>query len=313
MHFSFIRGIPLLFILLFSSLSLIAQDEGESLLDLLGEEETVDYTTASFKSTLVVNLESIENTHAGVLDFKVMHRFGPVNEGFYEFFGLDQASTRLGFKYGLTDRIELGLGRSTFNKNFDGSIKWRILWQSTGAKKMPLSLSFYTLASYKSIKYDENDPREIYKVDKFNYTFQFLLARKFSERITVQLVPSLVHRNYVETSAEESDVFSLGFGGRVKLTNRLSLNLEYYYSFPNQLADKFTNPLSIGLDLETGGHVFQLLFTNSLGMVADASITETTGKWGEGDIRFGFNISRVFTIVDPQKEKVKKEKKRNDG
>lgn len=308
MHYSLKFKIPLFLFLLFTSMQLSAQEDGESLLDLLEEEEVVDYTTASFKTTLVVNLESIENTAAGVLDFKVMHRFGPLNGGFYEFFGLDQASTRLGFKYGLTDRIELGLGRSTLNKNFDGSVKWRILWQSTGAKKMPLSVSFYSLASYKSIRYDENDPREIYKVDKFNYTFQFLLARKFNDRITVQLVPSLVHRNYVETSAEENDVYSLGFGGRVKLTNRLSLNLEYYYSFPDQLGSQFVNPLSIGLDLETGGHVFQLLFSNAVGMVADAAITETTGKWSDGDIRFGFNISRVFTIVDPQKEKVKKEK-----
>jgi hypothetical protein len=285
-----------------------AQDEGESLLDLLGEDEVVNYTTASFKTTLVVNLESIENTHKGVLDFKVMHRFGPVNGGFYEFFGLDQATTRLGFKYGLTDRFELGLGRSSLNKNYDGSIKYKILWQSTGSKKMPLSLSFFTLASYKSVKYDESDPREIYKVDKFTYTFQFLVARKFSEKLSLQLVPSLIHRNIVETSAESNDVYSLGFGGRIKLTNRLSINLEYYYSLPDQLAPEYTNPFSIGLDLETGGHVFQLLFTNAIGMVADATITETTGKWLDGDIRFGFNISRVFTIVDPQKEKVKKAK-----
>jgi hypothetical protein len=289
-----------------------SQDEGGSLLDLLPEEEeTVDYVSASFKSTLVVNLESIENTHAGVLDFKVMHRFGPVNEGWYEFYGLDQATTRLAFKYGITDRLELGIGRSTLNKNFDGSLKWRILWQSTGAKIMPLSLSFYTVASYKSIQYPENDPREVYRVDNFNYSFQFLLARKFNEKITFQLVPSMVHRNIVATSAEKNDVFSLGFGGRVKLTNRLSINLEYYYNFPDQLAEIYTDPLSIGLDIETGGHVFQLLLTNAKGMVTDAALTETTGKWSEGDIRFGFNISRVFTIVDPQKEKVKKEKKKD--
>lgn len=299
--------LPLL-VLLFLPLFFMGQNDGESLLDLLGEEEVTNYATASFKTSLVVNLESIENTHAGVLDFKVMHRFGPVNGGLYEFFGLDQARTRLGLKYGITDRIEIGLGRSTLNKNIDASIKWKILWQSSGSKNMPISLSFFSVASYKSIKYPETDIREIYKVDKFNYTFQLLAARKFNKSLTLQLVPSFVHRNYVETSAESNDVFALGFAGRVKLTNRLSLNLEYYYNFPNQLAAQFTDPLSIGLDIETGGHVFQLLFTNANGMVADAVITETTGKWIDGDIRFGFNISRVFTIVDPQKEKVKKEK-----
>ena len=299
------------FFLLFTSLCFYGQEEEGSLLDLLGEEEVVDYTIASFKTTLVVNLESIENTHAGILDLKIMHRFGDVNGGFYEFFGLDQASTRLGLKYGITDRIEIGLGRSTLNKNYDASFKWRILWQSSGAQDMPVSLSFYTLSSYKSIRYDENDPREVDKVNKLSYTFQFLVARKFNELVSIQLVPSLVHRNFVLTSAEKNDVFSVGFGGRVKLSKRLSLNIEYFYSFPNQLAAQYTDPFSIGLDLETGGHVFQLLFTNASGMVADAVITETIGKWSDGDIRFGFNISRVFTIVDPQKEKVEKEKKKN--
>lgn len=288
------------------------QDEEESLLDLLGvDEEITNYAQASFKTTLVVNLPSIENTHAGVLDFKIMHRFGYVNTGFYEFFGLDQATTRLALIYGITDRIEVGVGRSTLNKNWDGFTKWRILWQSTGAKNMPLSLSFFANASYRSIRYPEDDIRTIYPSSNFYYTFQFLLARKFSESFTLQLVPSLVHRNLIETPEEKNDVFSLGLSGRIKLSKRIALNLEYFYSFPDQLASQYVNPLSIGIDIETGGHVFQLLFTNATGMVPDAVITETTGKWSQGDIRFGFNISRVFTIVDMNKQKVEKEKKKD--
>ena len=289
-----------------------AQDEEESLLDLLGEdEETVNYAQASFKATTVVNLASIENTHAGVLDFKIMHRFGFINGGFYEFFGLDQATTRLAFIYGITDRLEVGIGRSTLNKNWDGFTKWRILWQSTGAKNMPVSVSFFANVSYQSIRFPEDDLRTIYPVSNFYYTFQFLAARKFSERLTLQLVPSLVHRNLVQTPEEKNDVYSLGFSGRIKLSNRIALNLEYTYSFPDQLASQYVNPLSIGIDIETGGHVFQLLFTNATGMVPDAVITETTGKWSNGDIRFGFNISRVFTIVDMNKRKVEKAKKKD--
>ena len=300
------------FILLFISGVAISQKEEESLLDLLGEEEEVtNYASASFKTTLAVNLPSIENTHAGVLDFKIMHRFGYVNTGFYEFFGLDQATTRLAFIYGITDRIEVGLGRSTLNKNWDGFTKWRILWQSTGAKKMPVSLSFFANASYRSLRYPEDDLRSIYPSSNFYYTFQLLLARKFSERLTLQLTPSLVHRNLIDTPEEKNDVFSLGLSGRIKLSNRIALNLEYLYSFPNQLASDFVNPLSIGIDIETGGHVFQLLFTNATGMVPDAVITETTGKWSQGDIRFGFNISRVFTIVDMNKREVEKAKKKD--
>jgi len=299
-------------ILLFASGVTIAQEEEESLLDLLGEDEEVtNYASASFKTTLVVNLPSIENTHAGVLDFKIMHRFGFVNTGFYEFFGLDQATTRLALIYGITDRIEVGIGRSTLNKNWDGFTKWRILWQSTGAKTMPVSLSFFANTSYRSLRYPDDDLRTIYPSSNFYFTFQFLLARKFSERLTLQLMPSLVHRNLIQTPDEKNDVYSLGLSGRIKLSNRIALNLEYFYSFPNQLAADFVNPLSIGIDIETGGHVFQLLFTNATGMVPDAVITETTGKWSQGDIRFGFNISRVFTIVDMQKRKVEKEKKKD--
>lgn len=299
----------LFLISLFFSYSLNAQDE--SLLDLLEEEEVVNYAQASFKSTTVVNLPSIENTHAGVLDFKIQHRFGYVNSGFQDFFGLDQATTRLAFVYGITDRIEVGIGRSSFNKNYDGFAKWRILWQSSGAKVMPVSLSFYTNTSYRSLKYEDGDIRNEYPSSNFYYTFQFMLARKFSERFTVQLMPTLVHRNLIDTPEEINDVFSLGISGRIKLTNRMAINWEYFYNFPNQLASNYVDPISIGLDIETGGHVFQLLFTNATGMVPDAVITETTGKWLDGDIRFGFNISRVFTIVDMNKRKVKKEKQKN--
>lgn len=302
--------ISLLFLI--AGVPLFSQEEEESLLDLLGEdEEVVGYAQASFKTTLVVNLPSIENTHAGVLDFKIMHRFGYVNTGFYEFFGLDQATTRLALIYGITDRIEVGIGRSTLNKNWDGFVKWRILWQSKGAKIMPLSLSFFANTSYQSIRYPEDDIRTIYPSSNFYYTFQFLIARKFSERFTLQLVPSLVHRNLIDTPEEKNDVFSIGLSGRIKLSKRIALNFEYFYSIPDQLASEFVNPLSIGIDIETGGHVFQLLFTNATGMVPDAVITETTGKWTQGDIRFGFNISRVFTIVDMNKRKVEKEKKKD--
>jgi hypothetical protein len=298
--------------LLIVSISFSQDDEEMSLLDMLGEEEQVtNFAQASFKATTVVNLTSIENTHAGVLDFKIMHRFGYINTGFYEFFGLDQATTRLGLVYGITDRFEVGLGRSTLNKNWDGHLKWRILWQSTGAKKNLLSISFYSNASYRSIRYPENDLHTIYPSSNFYYTFQFLFARKFNESLTIQLVPSLIHRNLIETPEEKNDVYSLGISGRIKLSKRISLNLEYFYSFPNQLASQYVNPFSLGLDLETGGHVFQLLFTNASGMVPDAVITETTGKWIQGDIRFGFNISRVFTIVDMNKRKVEKEKKKD--
>ncbi len=267
----------------------------EDLLSLLEEEETVNYTTASFKTNRVINLHSLENTARGVLDVKISHRFGFVNQGISEFFGLDNATTRLALEMGLTDRLAVGLGRTTYEKTVDGFLKYKFLRQSTGAKKMPITAAFLTTMAVKTIPFEEPD-RENYFTSKLYYTFQLIVGRKFSEGFSLQLSPTLVHRNLVETTAEKNDVFALGVAIRQKLTTRFSLNAEYIYVLPNQLAPSFRNSFSIGFDIETGGHVFQLHFTNSTSMVEKGFIAETTGNWLDGDIHFGFNISRVFTI-----------------
>lgn len=282
----------------------VSAQEG-SMLDLIGsEEETepIEYTEASFKTTRVVNSHSLENVAPGVLDFKISHRFGFLNTGAYELFGLDQASIRLGLDYGISERFMIGVGRSSFEKTYDGYAKYKILRQSSGGRNMPVTLAVMSAMTINTLRWEDPD-RENYFSSRLTYTHQIIVGRKFSEGFSAQLMPSLVHRNLVATRDEANDVLAIGGAARQKLTNRLSINAEYYYVAPDQIASNFHNSLSVGFDIETGGHVFQLHFTNSTAMIEKGFITETTGDWLDGDIHFGFNISRVFTIVKPKEFK----------
>ncbi|MDO9375758.1 MAG: DUF5777 family beta-barrel protein [Ferruginibacter sp.] len=256
--------------------------------------EKINFTKATFHTTRLIDGHSIENVGKGVLDVKISHRFGTLNKGAYELFGLDNATMRLGFDYGLTPNLMIGIGRSTFEKTYDAFVKFKILRQSSGARNVPISLSYVPTIALKTLKV--NDPA---KTDSFSsrlyYTHQLLIARKFSNSTSLQLMPTFIHRNLAQ-GTEPNDILALGIGGRQKLTRRLSLTVEYYYQLPGHKIDSTTNSLSIGFDIETGGHVFQLHFTNSMGMNERNFISETTGKWNKGDILFGFNISRVFNI-----------------
>jgi len=287
----------MLLALTFSMTAFAQPDDENDLLSLLGEEETTDYATATFKGTRVINMHSIENVAAGVLDFRISHRFGFVNTGPYEFFGLDGATLRLGFEYGITDRLMVGLGRSSNNKAFDAFGKFKILRQSSGKKNVPITLSIFSSVVCNTIKWQDPE-RNNYFSSRLSYSHQILIGRKFNDSFSLQLTPTMIHRNLVQTAVEKNDVYAIGIGGRQKLTKRTSLNAEYFYVMPNQLADKYTNSLSVGFDIETGGHVFQLHFTNSTGMVEPTFVTETVGEWLKGDIHFGFNVSRVFTVKE---------------
>ncbi len=192
----------------------------------------------------------------------------------------------------------IGVGRSSYEKALDGFFKYRILRQSSGARNMPVTVSYMSSMAVNTLRWQYPD-RENYFSSRLFYTHQLLAGRKFSENLSIQLMPTVVHRNLVRTLAEANTVLIIGIAARQKLTNRTSLNLEYYYVPPGQLAGQYTNALSIGFDIETGGHVFQLHFTNATTMIEKGFITETTGNWLEGGIHFGFNISRVFTLHRP--------------
>jgi Membrane bound beta barrel domain (DUF5777) len=259
------------------------------------EAEATKYTTATFKTTRLISGHSSENVAKGVMDVKIAHRFGTLNKGAYELFGLDNATMRMGVDYGITKNLMVGIGRSTYQKTYDAFFKIKLLRQSTGRRNMPISLSYVPTIALKTLK-DQNTEQKNYFSSRLYYTHQLIIARKFSDKLSLQLMPTFVHRNLVSLASEPNDILAIGFGGRQKLTRRLSLNAEYYYLLPGSKLNGTTNSLSIGFDIETGGHVFQLHFTNSQGMNERTFISETTGKWEKGDILFGFNISRVFTI-----------------
>lgn len=285
-------------VLLGLSISASAQDD---LMKML-EEETKsdrkpDVTTATFKTTRIINGHSIENVAPGVLDLRISHRFGYINGGIYELFGLDQATMRLGLDYGISKRWMIGVGRSTYQKQFDGFTKFKLLRQAQ--EHMPVTVSAVGSIMYKSLKF-EDPARENYLSSNLSYTGQFLVARKFSEGLSLQLMPTIIHYNLVKSASESNDIFAIGAGGRIKISKRVSINAEYYYQLPQFQFQGTRNSIAIGFDIETGGHVFQLNFTNSTGLTERSYISETTGKFFEGDIHFGFTISRVFTIVKPR-------------
>lgn len=290
------RTLPL-FLIFLMSVSLSAQDD---LMDLLNENsaEAVSFATATFKSTRIMNGHSIERMPSGQLDFRISHRFGRLNSGAYEFFGLDQSSIHFGLEYGITDWLMAGIGRGSYEKTFDGFVKFSVLRQSSGGKTMPVSVSFFSSAALETVKWPDPE-RTNYFSSRLSYSSQLLIARKLNKTFSFQLTPSYVHRNLVPSELDPNDLWALGAGGRIKLTNRISMNAEYYYVFNadnTYMSQPVYNPLSVGFDIETGGHVFQLIFTNSLSMIEKGFIGETTGQWLKGDVHFGFNISRVFTL-----------------
>lgn len=288
--------LSLLFLITMLSGQLFAQD----LMDMLKDETPkTDYAYATFKTTRIVLGQSVENPASGTLQFLVEHDFGAINSGAYNFFGIDNATTRLGLEYGINDWLSVGFGRSAYEKTFDGSIKAKILRQSSGARNMPVSMSFYGGAYLNSLKWADTS-RTNYFSSRMSYVAQLLIARKFSNTFSLQITPTYIHKNLVPLRTDQNDIFALGIGGRYKVTQRTSINAEYFYLLPGTTADKYVNCLSVGVDIETGGHVFQFRLTNAQPMFERAFITETTNKWSDGGIFFGFTINRVFTIVQPR-------------
>lgn len=291
---------------IFCSFSAFAQDD---LMDMLNKDDkkTVKYATATFKSTRVLNGHSNETMKKNHMDFRISHRFGTLNSGIDQFFGLDIATMRMGFEYGLTNDLMIGIGRSTTDKVYDGFVKMKLLKQSSGAKNMPVSLTAFLSTAFTSIKNFPGAERFKSTAERFTYCTQVLLARKFGEKFSVQLSPTFLHRNKVELATDKNDVYALGIGGRFKISKRTTLNGEYFFVPQSQLGrdasgrDRMPS-LSFGFDIETGGHVFQLHLTNSLGMIEKQFIAETVENWADGGIHYGFNISRTFSF-DPKPAK----------
>ncbi len=257
---------------------------------------SVYYTTATFKSTRIINGQSIENVGRGVLDFRISHRFGELNEGVQNLYGLDNATTKFGFDYGLTDWLMIGIGRSSFEKEYDGFFKAKILRQASNRRR-PISISYVGGMSVQTMSVVNIPGYTYYLSNRLFYFNQLLLARKFNKSFSLQLMPSYLHYNLVTNAGEPNDVLAMGAGGRMKVSNRIAITGEYYYVIPGHKLDGYNNSVSVGIDIETGGHVFQLFLTNSSAVTERTFIGETTGDALKGHLHLGFNISRVFTVV----------------
>ena len=272
-----------------------AQDD---LMNMLNKDEKpqTDYTTATFKTTRLVIGQSIENPGKGDLLFIITHHFGALNSGYEQLFGLKQATMRIGLELGITKTLGAGLGLNTLGNTWDGFLKYKLLRQSTGARKMPLTLTLFASTAVNTAKWPEPN-RTNYFSSRLSYAFEAIVARKFSERLSLQIMPMLVHTNLVPTVDDKNNVFTIGGGGRFKISKRVSVNAEYYYLLPNQIVSTPAySSFSAGVDIETGGHVFQIFMTNTTGETMQSIPSTTTGKWSNGNIFLGFNISRLFTV-----------------
>jgi hypothetical protein len=286
---------------LFIAGSGVAQDE--DLLKLLGEDKPKkEIVKNAFKSPRVINSHSMEFLRPGTMDFRILHRFGQLDQGYKNFFGLDQASMRMGFDFGIFNNLMAGIGRSTYKKELDAFIKYAPFLQSTGKGAFPVTIALVTGMTMDGTPWADPSRKNFF-TSRLAYYFQLIAGRKISEGLTLQVTPTMVHKNLIQLAADSNNIFSLGIGGRLRLSRRISLTWDYFYVLNPLTDNEYQHPLAVGFDIETGGHVFQLHFSNATGMNERAFITETTGRWGKGEIRFGFNLSRVFQIKKKKRDK----------
>lgn len=281
-------------LLAFVFLGFFANAQEEELLELLSSSSNNDkgYATATFKSTRVINGHSIETRSDGTLEFIISHRFGRLNSGYEEFYGLDFSTIRLGLEYGFTDDLNIGIGRASFDKVVDAFAKYRFLRQS---KDFP-----FTATAFASIARKTVDLPDIESLERNSYTMQILIARKFNSNFSFQLSPTIIQRNLVKTLQDDNLLIALGLGARYKLSNRIAIVTEYYPVLSDK-SSQFEDSFAVGVDIETGGHVFQLHFTNAVQMNERGFIGETSDSFWDGDIHYGFNITRVFDLKPNEK------------
>jgi len=284
------KGLFIVFLIM--SATCFGQEELESILNNETPESSIK-VSATFKGTRILNGHSVETRKKSNFEFLISHRFGRINSGADELFGLDDSNIRFGFEYALTDNLSIAIGRSSFEKTYDTYVKYKLIDQKKGKKSFPFSLTYLGSITEKTLKdYDPNNKPTF--VNRLTYTNQLLIAKKFSPSFSFQISPTYIHFNTVRTTEDDNNIYAIGFGSRMKLSKRISLNAEYFYNTNQFKSRDINNSLALGIDIETGGHVFQLIFSNSRSMIEKGFITETTGNFFKGDIHFGFNISRAF-------------------
>jgi hypothetical protein len=276
-----------LFVILFLTTISYAQD------DLLKDVEIQEdkEVTSAFKALKIVNLESTKLAAKGDFYLVIAHRFGYVKNGFDDLFGLDAANTRIQMIYGVTKNLSVHFARDKFRKTYDFAAKYNIINQEKGGFPVQI-VGFNSLAINSELKKDIYPNLEF--TDRLAFVNQLLISRKFSDDLSLQIAPTYLHENLVSNLPQKNSQYMMGFGGRYKLTKRWSINADYIAHLNRASGSEFKNPLSIGFDLETGGHVFQMFFSNSRALHESGFLANTDGSWGDGQIAFGFNLVRVF-------------------
>lgn len=287
------KKLVLIFSIMATTTILMAQEDLLKELEQSQKRKT-QKTFQTFNGTRLVNGHTVESKPKHTLEFIFQHRFGAMNQGAYELWGLDQAYVRLGLDYGISDNLSASIGRNSVDKTLDGYLKFKLLKQKSGSADFPVTVTILGGMAYKASPKKEDAVDGFETIDRLAYTTQLLIARKFNSKISLQIMPSYVHKNAVDQSIEKNNQFALGFGGRLKITKSMALTSEYYYNVSIQENAPYYNSLGLGIDLETGGHVFQLLITNAIGLTERAFITETRDNFFDGDIHLGFNVTRTF-------------------
>ena len=277
-------------VLLLASCMTYAQDD---LLEEIDKQDSLQKAEAAFKGLKIVNFESTKLVNKKEFYVLIAHRFGSIKNGFEDFFGLDFANTRLQLIYGFTDGFNLSISRHSFNKTYEMNAKYNLVRQRAN---FPVTLVGYSQGAINTLIEEELILREVEFSDRMSFTQQILISRKFNEKLSLALMPSYFYEGYVEYEPQDQNQFSLGIGGRYKVGKRWSINVDYGWHLNRADGSPFVNPLSIGVDIETGGHVFQLMFSNAQPTFESGFLGNATGDWGEGDIFFGFNLSRVFNF-----------------
>ncbi|REJ80159.1 MAG: hypothetical protein DWQ44_13075 [Bacteroidetes bacterium] len=285
-------------------MSFFLQVKSQDLLSLIEDDKDAktekDYTIATFKTTRIINMHTLESVGPRTLDFRISHRFGPVNTGSYNAWGIDgPANIRLSLEYSFDGRFMFGLGRSSYEKMVDGFVKYRLVRQTTD-NKTPLSVTMFASMYYNALKdvnaasngFDKFNP----STNRYSYAYQAIIGRKFSPSFSFQIAPWMVHYNLVEKSSDDNDMFGVAGMFRYKFSKRSAITMEYAYRFPGYSDKKYYDSMGIGYEIETGGHVFQIHFVNSFGLVENQFLPFTDTQWNDAGIRLGFNVSRVFTL-----------------
>ena len=289
---------PLLYsFLLLSSLAVQAQES--DLFDVFEENAQSEVVYATFKGTQLINASTNETPGEGVLQFMMAHRFGSFNDDYlYNFFGLDNAQVRMQLDFGVTDRLNIGIGRSSFLKVADGFIKYQLLQQKHGTKTAPVSITLHSSTNYRNARYTDGIDHAM--SDRFSYMHQAVIARKWNRRLSTLVSPSVVHFNLVPTAQDPNTTAHITLGARYKISNRMALTGESTLLSNREFSggERYTSPFALGVDIETGGHVFQLHISNTRAMNGPYWMARNPYSASNGGLFLGFNISRVFTVKE---------------